>query len=63
MFKELSTKLSKSKSASYFANNYRVNVVGVTLSKEQISYANQHFNHPNVEIVYRDYREISGHIN
>ena len=46
--------------ASYFAEKFGVNVVGVTLSKEQIKYHKEHFANPNVEIRYQDYREVTG---
>lgn len=46
--------------ASYFAKKYNVKILGVTLSKEQINYHKQHFAHPNVEIRYQDYREVTG---
>jgi cyclopropane-fatty-acyl-phospholipid synthase len=46
--------------ATYFAKKYNIKVLGVTLSKEQINYHKQHFAHPNVEIRYQDYREVTG---
>jgi len=44
--------------AHHLANNYQVNVYGVTLSKEQKKYADQYFSHPNVNIEIKDYRNI-----
>lgn len=46
--------------AYHLANNYNVFVTGVTLSKEQKKYANNHFNHPNVNIIIQDYRNTNG---
>ena len=45
--------------AHFMASRFNVKVIGVTLSKEQLKYANEHFSHPNVEIKYCDYRELS----
>lgn len=46
--------------AQHLARKYKVNVVGVTLSKEQIEYANKNFPHNNVKIYYKDYRHVEG---
>ena len=46
--------------AQHLAKKYKVNVVGVTLSKEQIEYANKYFPHNNVKIYYEDYRNVEG---
>lgn len=46
--------------AHHLAKNYNVNVVGVTLSKEQKKYAEEHFSHPNVTIELKDYRHVTG---
>jgi cyclopropane-fatty-acyl-phospholipid synthase len=46
--------------ANHLATKYKVNVVGVTLSKEQVKYHEEHFKHPNVHIKYMDYRDVSG---
>jgi len=45
--------------ANHLATKYKVNVVGVTLSKEQIIYHEKHFKHPNVTIKYMDYRNVN----
>ena len=44
--------------ANHLASNYKVTVTGVTLSKEQIKLYEERFKHPNVSIVYMDYREV-----
>ena len=46
--------------ANHLATKYKVNVVGVTLSKEQVKYHEEHFKHPNVHIKYMDYRNVTG---
>ena len=46
--------------ATHLATKYKVNVVGVTLSKEQVKYHREHFKHPNVSIKYMDYRNVTG---
>ena len=46
--------------AHHLAKKYKVNVTGVTLSKEQIAYANKNFSHNNVKIYYKDYRHVEG---
>jgi cyclopropane-fatty-acyl-phospholipid synthase len=46
--------------ANHLATKYKVHVVGVTLSKEQIKLYEEHFNHPNVQIKYMDYRNVTG---
>ena len=46
--------------ANHLATKYKVHVVGVTLSKEQIKVYEEHFNHPNVHIKYMDYRDVTG---
>lgn len=46
--------------ANHLATKYNVHVVGVTLSKEQVKYHEEHFKHPNVQIKYMDYRNVSG---
>ena len=46
--------------ANHLATKYKVNVVGVTLSKEQIKLHEEHFKHPNVSINYMDYRNVMG---
>lgn len=45
--------------AQHLAKKYNVNVIGVTLSKEQKKYAEQKFKHPNVSIQLKDYRHIN----
>ena len=45
--------------AAFFAKNYEVTVVGVTLSKEQVNYFKEHVNNPNVEIRNQDYRLLN----
>jgi len=46
--------------ATHLATKYKVTVVGVTLSKEQIKLHGEHFKHPNVHIKYMDYRNVEG---
>ena len=46
--------------ATHLATKYKVNVVGVTLSKKQIKLHEEHFKHPNVIIKYMDYRNVLG---
>jgi len=46
--------------ATHLATKYKVHVVGVTLSKEQVKYHEDHFKHPNVAIKYMDYRDVDG---
>ncbi len=46
--------------ASHLAVNYNVYVIGVTLSKEQKAYADEHYSHPNVKIELKDYRHLNG---
>ena len=48
-------------SMGYFlATKYNVKVIGVTLSKQQVEFANKNFKHPNLTILYKDYRELNG---
>ena len=47
--------------ATHLATIYKVHVVGVTLSKEQVKYHEEHSKHPNVHITYMDYRDVEGH--
>ena len=44
--------------AYYAAKNYKVNVVGITISKEQQEVATRRCNGLNVEIRFQDYRDI-----
>ena len=44
--------------AYYAAKNYKVNVVGITISKEQHEVAKKRCNGLNVEIRFQDYRDI-----
>ncbi|WP_281239847.1 cyclopropane fatty acyl phospholipid synthase [Flavobacterium praedii] len=44
--------------AYYAAKNYKVNVVGITISKEQHELAKKRCNGLNVEIRFQDYRDI-----
>jgi cyclopropane-fatty-acyl-phospholipid synthase len=44
--------------AYYAAKNYKVNVVGITISKEQQEVAKKRCNGLNVEIRFQDYRDI-----
>jgi cyclopropane-fatty-acyl-phospholipid synthase len=44
--------------AYHLAKNYNVRVTGVTLSKEQVVYANKYFRHPNLKIILKDYRHL-----
>ena len=46
--------------ANHLSTKYKVNIVGVTLSKEQIKYHDTHFNNTNVSILYMDYRDVTG---
>ena len=46
--------------ATHLATKYKVHVVGVTLSKGQVKYHEEHFKHPNVTINYMDYRDVTG---
>ena len=46
--------------AYHLANKYKVHVTGVTLSKEQVSYAHKYLSHPNVNIELKDYRHVKG---
>ena len=46
--------------AKFMADGYGVNVVGITLSKKQLSYAQKHNSHKNVKFQLRDYRDIAG---
>lgn len=42
----------------YLAKEHNVNVLGVTLSKEQHKYAQNNYYHPNLKIELKDYRNI-----
>jgi len=42
--------------AKFMAENYGVSVTAYNISKEQIKYAREHNNHPNVTFIERDYR-------
>jgi len=46
--------------AQHLAKKYKVKVTGVTLSKEQIIYANKKFPHKDVSIELKDYRHVEG---
>ena len=46
--------------AQHLAKRYNVYVIGVTLSKEQKSYADKHFPHPKITIELKDYRHVRG---
>ena len=46
--------------ALHLAKKYKVKVTGVTLSKEQIIYANKKFPHKDVSIEFKDYRHVEG---
>ena len=46
--------------AQHLAEIYDVYVIGVTLSKEQVSYYEEHFSHPKVTIMLKDYRHVTG---
>ena len=46
--------------ATHLATKYKVHVVGVTLSKGQVKYHEEHFKHPNVTIKLMDYRNVTG---
>jgi cyclopropane-fatty-acyl-phospholipid synthase len=44
--------------AKHFANNYGVNVVGITVSKEQIAYAKENSDNMDVDFRLMDYRDL-----
>lgn len=46
--------------AKYAAENYHVEVVGITISKQQYDYAKENCKGLSVEIRLQDYRELSG---
>ena len=43
--------------AYYLVTNYKVKVIGVTLSPKQINYGKKNFKHDNLEFILMDYRE------
>ena len=45
--------------AKHFANNYGVNVVGITVSKEQIAYAKENSGNMDVDFRLMDYRDLN----
>jgi len=45
--------------AKHFANNYGVNVVGITVSKEQIAYAKENSDNMDVDFRLMDYRDLN----
>ncbi len=45
--------------AKHFANNYGVNVVGITVSKEQIAYAKENSDNMDVDFRLVDYRDLN----
>jgi cyclopropane-fatty-acyl-phospholipid synthase len=47
--------------AKYAATNYGVQVLGITVSKEQYDYAQEHCANLPIEIRLQDYREVQGH--
>ena len=46
--------------ASFAAENYGANVVGYTVSREQVAWAKQHYAHLPIDIRLDDYRKASG---
>jgi cyclopropane-fatty-acyl-phospholipid synthase len=46
--------------AAFAAEKYKVEVVGVTLSAEQVAIARQHYQHLPVEFLLQDYRSLEG---
>ena len=46
--------------AKHLAEKYKVNVIGVTLSKEQKKYSDEFFSDKNVTIMIKDYRHVQG---
>ena len=46
--------------AYHLATKYDVVVTGVTLSREQVDYANTHYQHENMTITFLDYRDVTG---
>ena len=45
--------------ANHLATKYDINVIGVTLSQEQINYYNKNFLNEKVTIIYKDYRDYN----
>lgn len=46
--------------ASYAAQKYGANVVGITVSKEQVAFANEKYNELPIDIRLQDYRTMTG---
>ena len=46
--------------AYHLVTKYDVTVLGVTLSENQVKYAKEHYKHPNLNIMYQDYRTVTG---
>ena len=46
--------------AKYAAGHYGVEVVGLTVSREQVQYAREHLAHLPVEVLLKDYRDYAG---
>ena len=45
--------------AIYLSKKFNVNILGISLSKEQISYFNSIYNGTQVKVLYKDYRELT----
>lgn len=46
--------------AYHLAKKYKVIITGVTLSHKQVEYAKEHYKHDNLDILYMDYRDVTG---
>ena len=46
--------------AYHLVTNYNVKVTGVTLSQKQVDFAKENYTHENLNIAYKDYREVTG---
>lgn len=46
--------------AYHLVTNYNVKVTGVTLSQKQVDFAKENYTHENLDISYKDYREVTG---
>ena len=44
----------------YLAREHGVRVTGVTLSAEQVRYAREHYVHPRLNVLYKNYRDVTG---
>ena len=46
--------------AYHLVTNYNVKVTGVTLSQKQVDFSKENYTHENLDISYKDYREVTG---